>query len=104
MRLRVNFGLNESKEVDWFLPLSQFPHVIKFKGINWEWFMYSNSPKDGADTTLVFSELPSYDPNFNVVCDVWEDMFVDSAVKCECGAEKTGSPGHSVWCKKWSRV
>lgn len=23
--------------------------------------------------------------------------------KCECGSEKVGSPGHSTWCKKWSR-
>lgn len=27
----------------------------------------------------------------------------DDVSKCECGSEKLGHPGHSTWCKKWSK-
>ena len=59
----------------WWKPLDDFPHVIKFLGRNYEWAFYDKDLTGQVDMILIYSELPSYDPNYNVVCPVWTEMF-----------------------------
>jgi len=35
----------------------------------------------------------------DILVTTWPD-FVTDTLKCECGADKIGGPGHSDWCPK----
>jgi len=104
MRLRINFGFIDSKEVAWWKPLNEFPTVIRFLGRNYEWAVYDKDLTGKVDMILMFSEIPSYDPNFGVECDKWSDMFPENLDGCECGAKHSSFPwDHMFMCKKWSK-
>ena len=104
MRIRVQFGFAHVKEVYWYKPIENFPHIIKFLGKNYEWVMYDKDLTGKVDTILIFSEIPSYDPNYNVYCPIWSDMYKDDWMACECGADFTSFPNfHMFYCRKWTR-
>ena len=104
MRLKVQFGLIDSREVEWWQPIEDFPTIIKFLGKNYEWVVYSKDLTGKVDIVMTFSELPSYDLNYGVLCPVWEDMFGTNRTKkeCECGAAfGSFSWDHMRMCKLW---
>lgn len=105
MRLRVKFGFIDNKDISWYRPLDDFPKIIKFLGRNYEWIMYDKDLTGKVDMILMFSEIPSYDLNFNVFCPLWTDMFgPDMHHGCECGANKTSFPwDHMRFCSKWTK-
>lgn len=104
MRLRVQFGLIDTKEVFWYRPLEQFPQLIRFIGKNYEWVVYDTDPSGQVDTILVYSELPTHDPNFGVSCPTWNELFGDSNAGCECGAAFSSfNWDHMRFCKKWTK-
>lgn len=102
MRLRVIFGFAATKEVNWWQPLHNFPNIIQFNGRNYEWVTYDDDPSKQVDQVLQFSPLMSYDPNFNVACPIWEDLFPEGDDRCQCGA-KYGLVDwdHMRFCPKW---
>lgn len=103
MRIRVRFGLIDDKEVLWYRPLDDFPHLIKYLNRNYEWITYDYDPTGKVDHILVYSEVPTYDPNFGVVCPSWQDLFKDTSTNsCECGAKHTSFPwDHMRLCRQW---
>lgn len=104
MRLKVKFGFIDTKEVSWYRPLEDFPHLIKFLNRNYEWILYDKDLTGKVDMILVYSELPTYDPNYNVSAPLWSDMFRDTYNACECGADFTSFPwDHMKYCRKWSK-
>ena len=108
MRLRVHFGQLDTKEVTWDKSINDFPHIIKFLGRNYEWVTYDADNTGKVDMVLHFSELPTYDPNFNVYCPSWNDLFKDDWGVCDCGAKYSSFPwDHMRFCsrhKPWSDV
>jgi hypothetical protein len=100
MKLKVHFGSIDTKEVSWWRPLGEFYHLVKFLGRNYEWVSFDTDDK--GDTTLLFSELMNYDPNYGVDCPVWTDLFPENASGCECGSKYTSFPdAHMFYCPKW---
>jgi len=105
MRLKVKFGLIDDREIYWYRPVEDFPHLIKFLGRNYEWFMYDTDKTGAVDMILIYSELPSYDPNYNVDCLTWKEIAGDiNRNECECGAKFTSfSWAHMFYCTKWTK-
>lgn len=104
MRLKINFGLIEVREVSWFQPLTSFPNIINYLGKNYEWVAFDTDPTGKVDQILIFSQLQTYDPNYNVVCPIWSEMFKDSFGACECGANFTSFPwDHMKFCQMWKK-
>lgn len=62
------------------------------------------------DTDSIPSETEADSDSFGLSFNDYKDTFGENdgtdwfgskiTVTCECGAEKTGSPGHSHWCGK----
>lgn len=101
MKLDLVFGSNGlKKSVDWYQPLEAFPKLLMFRGKKWEWAVYSETSP--AVWELVFSELPTYDPNFYASeYSVFEDMF-EKTNDCCCGAIFSSFPwDHMRMCPKW---
>jgi hypothetical protein len=105
MRIRVNFGVVEKKDVDWWKPLDHFPKLFKYKGMNYEFVFYDKDPTGVFDMILTCTQLPSYDPNYDVVCETWEQLFGEEKQSgCQCGAAHTSfSNGHMFYCSKWRK-
>jgi hypothetical protein len=105
MRLRVDFGPNIRKEVNWYSALDDFPKFMTYAGKRYEWFMYDRDPNKQVDYVLSFSELPSFDPNYYVEMEDFDLMFGGSmGIKCECGAIYTSFPQiHMFMCKLWRK-
>lgn len=102
MRIKVVFGLaGPKKMIDWYNDVKSFPKILKHKGKNWEWVMYDKE-KDGS-YTLTFSEINSWDPNYNVWAEDFETAFrLNLDERCECGAIYTSFPQlHLTYCKMW---
>jgi len=102
MRIRAQFGLIDSKEIDWYQPTLDFPKIVKFLGRNYEWIFYDDDQTKVVDKILYFSELPSYDPNYDVDCITWSEIANGSPSSCECGS-KYGGGGHMFMCKLWRK-
>jgi len=103
MRLKVQFGFIDAKEVSWYDHIDNFPRIIKFLGRNYEWFMYDKDPSGKVDMILTFSEIPNYDPNYDVFCPEWNDLFGNKRLDCECGASYSSFPwDHLRYCPLWS--
>jgi hypothetical protein len=104
MKLRIKFGLIDSREVSWWKTLHEFPNIIKFLGRNYEWIVYEEDPIKRVDYILTYSELPTYDPNYNVECSTWNELFGDTWNACECGAKFTTFPeAHMFYCRRWTK-
>lgn len=104
MRLRVKFGLIDTKEITWYQPLDEFPKLINYLGRNYEWVFYDTDPTNQVDQILSFSELPSYDPSYSIDCKTWAELFGERTKDCECGAAHTSFPTvHMFFCKLWRR-
>lgn len=102
MKLGVTFGTTDTKEVFWYRTLDDFPKLINFLGRNWEWVFYDSDPTGKLDSILVFAELPTYDPNFDVVCFSWTHLFGNDKIDCECGSRYGSfSWDHMRFCNKW---
>jgi len=104
MRIRVQFGLIDNRDVNWYQPVENFPTLINFLGKNYEWVMYDKDISGAVDMILIFSELHSYDPDYTTVCPIWNEMFGESRIMCDCGAKFTSFPwDHMRMCKKWTK-
>ncbi len=104
MRLKIQFGTIDSKEVVWWKDIDSFPHLIRFLGRNYEWVIYDKDLTGKVDMILLFSELPNYDPNYDVDCPLWSDLFPDNIDGCACGAAYTAFPTfHMFFCPKWKK-
>lgn len=105
MRLRVHFGLIEvPRETNWWQGIGDFPTLVIFKGLKWEFVMYGPDASGRVDYNCNFAEVMSYDPNFHATTYVdvsgWFDS--DNGVKCDCGAVYSGIPwDHMRFCPKW---
>lgn len=105
MRLRVKFGFIDTKDISWWNKIDDFPKIIKFLGRNYEWVYYDKDLSGTVDMVLHFSELPSYDPNYNVDCKTWNELFPEVLTYgCECGASHTSFPTfHMFFCRLWRK-
>ena len=104
MRLKIVFGLIDSKEVRWWQSVEDFPKLIKHLGKNFEWVFYDKDISGKVDLILTFVELPSYDPNYGVDCPLWSELFPEEALSCECGAKHTSFPQfHMFLCRLWRK-
>lgn len=96
----------DTREINWYKSLDDFPKLIKFLGRNYEWFFYDKDLSGKADMILTFSELPSYDPNYGVLCTDWHELFESNGWQggCQCGARHTSFPDfHMFFCPKWTK-
>ena len=103
MTLIVRFGMDIKKEVNWYKDMMAFPKFIRFQGKKWEWAMYNTI---GSVNELTFAQLHTYDPNFYIDMESFEEMFEwgSNSDKCECGANYTSfSFDHMRYCKKWTK-
>jgi hypothetical protein len=104
MRLRVELGYEAIKEVTWYARLDDFPKLIKYMGFNYEWIMYDKDLTGKVDIVLSYARLPTYDPNYGVICTLWVDMYPDIPSECDCGAKYTSfSWDHMRMCKLWRK-
>lgn len=103
MKIRVNFGLGQSKEVIWWDSVERFPTLISLNGVKFEFVFYDKDPTKTYDQIFTFVEVPTYDPNFYVDCESWEDKFGQQALLgCQCGARHTSFPfAHMFFCPQW---
>lgn len=101
MRIRINFGIIDTKEIDWPKDVSDFPTIVKFLGSNYEFVLYDDDITKTVDKIFYFSELPRYDPNYGVDCITWSEIANESPTTCECGSRYGG--GHFFYCKLWRR-
>lgn len=108
MRLRLQFGLNEPlKEINWWKGVKEFPNLVIYKDKKWEFFAYDKDPSNLVDYHCVFSEVPTYDPNWHATVYENIDYLLGSSIKgeCECGAVHTEFPQiHLSFCPKWSKT
>lgn len=106
MRLRLQFGSTEPlREMNWHKGVKEFPNLVIYKNKKWEFFAYDRDPLNIVDYQLVFTELPSYHPNWHATVYENIDHLLAPALKgdCECGAAHTDFPQiHLSYCPKWS--
>ena len=103
MRLRIHFGQHTTKEVTWNKSFNDFPNIINYLGRNYEWVTYDQDPNGNMDFIFHFSELPPYDPNYNVYCPYWDTLFPIGEDTCECGAKFSSFEwDHMKFCRKWT--
>ena len=104
MRLGVKFGDFETKEVNWYKPLDEFPQLIKYLGRNYEWVFYDRDTVGILDRILVYAELPKFDPNHGAECPVWNELFPVDPYGCVCGAKYSSFTwDHMRFCGKWQK-
>ena len=108
MNLVLNFGLNGAKkQVTWHKPLMDFPKLLRFQGKCWEWAIYNSI---GSDYELIFSQIPTYDPNYYAEMSSYEELFEwsNKSYDCCCGAAWTSFEwDHLRFCPKhkpWNQV
>lgn len=104
MKLAVHFGLGVvSYTVNWNKKIEEFPHFIEYNKTRWSWVMYDADATRTVDFTLMYSEIPTYDPSFYATMTRWETILgMDPNLKCQCGKDKHGFAKHATWCDKWS--
>jgi hypothetical protein len=105
VRLRVDFGTHGArKEITWWNSLEDFPPFISYNGKKYEFLMYDRDPSGQVDYTLLFTEIPTYDPNFYSDMPSWETLFGTRGSSCECGAIYTSFPwDHMRYCSLWRK-
>jgi len=104
MKLKVVFGLLDTKEIFWWKDVSDFPNLINFSGKNFEFSFYREAKPD-FDYEFTFSELGTWDPHYNTICDTWNELFGSETSGCECGSSFTSYPnGHMLYCPRWSKT
>ena len=105
MKLKVKFGLIDTKEVFWYKPLEDFPKLVEYLGYNYEWLLYDKDLTGQSDMILIFTELSTYDLNYNTDCPLWVDLFGNERNDCECGAKysRSFSFDHMRYCRKWTK-
>jgi hypothetical protein len=102
MRLRIQFGSVNTKEVNWYDNVNHFPTIVKFLGRNYEWVFYDKDLTGKVDMVLIFSELQTYDPNYYVTAPLWTDLFPEKIGACECGAAYSSFGfDHMRYCRFW---
>lgn len=102
MRIKVQFGNVDTKEISWHDNVMNFPQLIKYLGRNYEWAVYDKDLTGKVDWILIFGEVPSYDPNFYVDAPLWTDLFNEPVGGCECGARYSSFPwDHFRYCRFW---
>lgn len=106
MRLRIDFGTHGArKEISWWQSLDDFPKIFSYAGKKYEWFMYDKDASGQVDWVLLYTQMPTYDPNYYADMPSWESLFGDREDKCECGAIYTSFPQiHLFYCKKWTKI
>ena len=104
MKLGVTFGTADTKEVIWYRPLDDFPKLVNYLSRNYEWVFYDQDPTGRLDAILMFTELPSYDPNYKILCPTWADLFPIDLNGCVCGAKYSSfSWDHMKFCHLWRK-
>ncbi len=102
MKLRVEFGQADYKEVTWSGKLLDFPRLIKFHSWNYEWVVYDEDKTKKYDYILVFSKLNPHDTDYDTPVHTWDHLFGNGMEVCECGARFTSFPQvHMRMCKLW---
>jgi hypothetical protein len=104
MKIAVTFGYKGPvRLVEWWQPLTDFPRLFRYEGKKWEWFMYDKDKSGKTDYELIYSELPTYDPNFYVDMEDFEKKFFGtSSDECTCGASFSSfSWDHMTYCRSW---
>jgi hypothetical protein len=105
MKLLIQFGAIDSKEVSWYKALDDFPKIIKHLDKPYEWVFYSTDLTGKVDMILTFGEIPSYDPMYHMPCPSWKELFESNlSTTCDCGAKYTSFPwDHMKMCKLWTK-
>lgn len=84
--------------------LSKAGKIVKFKGSIWSWQMYDTSKDPSIDYELIYTPASPYEKDRGVDREISDHYSLQRiGFGCECGAEKTGQPGHSYWCTKYRR-
>jgi hypothetical protein len=106
MYLTVTFGFEgPTRQVAWGLALDQFPKHFRYGGKKWEWLTYDKDPTGKSEYALLYSELHTYDPDFYIDMEDFEEKFFGwgKSEGCTCGAVFSSSfPfDHMRYCKMW---
>ena len=101
MRTKLIFeGYNDTYEFFHHLPVGNSePLSIKYKERYWDLVVSSLT---SADPYLTYVEgiLNRYTSNVYDLDLARNGGFPSLELKCECGSDKLGHPGHSDWCPK----
>ena len=106
MKLRLQFGLSEPpREVSWWQKIQDFPSLVDYKGLKWEFIVYGDDPTKQVDYICNFSEVPTYDPNYSATTYVNIDHLLNAGYgSCTCGAIYSSFPwAHMLYCFKWKK-
>ena len=73
-------------------------YYVELDGIFYEWVFYHEGG-DGFEYDAIYARISSLPQGASAwkidLPNYWESK------KCQCGAEKEGSPRHSAWCDKY---
>jgi hypothetical protein len=99
--LNNNYGGKTTKEISYWGTLEQAKvdlYYVEYSGNYYEWVVIGNG-FGGYDYEAQYAKLSYPPPKGSPIHVLYDSNW--GAPKCECGAEKVGSPGHSHWCPKW---
>jgi hypothetical protein len=86
--------------------LSKAGKIIKFKGSIWSWLLYDESNDPSIDYILTYVPASQNEIDLGIDREIDDHYYGIKKIGfgCECGAEKTGQPGHSQWCTKFKNL
>lgn len=103
MKLRLHFGLHESREViDWPGTIYTLPKLVNYAGKKWRFNMWDDDESGAVSFNCYYGQVYSDHPDFTATNYDNFDWFIGSSWrKCECGAKFTSAPQfHMQYCPK----
>lgn len=101
MKIELQFGSHLPKFMDWPKTVKEFPALVLYKGIKYEFAIYNEDDTGRSDYVFIFSTVQSYDPNWYATVYEDIDQLIASTKECDCGA-KVGE-GHFLFCQTRNR-
>lgn len=84
--------------------MDDFPHHFIFEGKKWHWVMYDHDASGHVDFILTYSEMQSYDPDWYIDMEDFDQKFGHRLDQCQCGAKYTSFPqAHMYFCPQWRK-
>ncbi len=103
MKVKLQFGENPKRIINWWSSAKDFPPLVLYKNEKWEFVMYDEDDTGESEYVFMFSRVPSYDPNWHATTyvDIGHLISGGPGPVCQCGSEHGG--GHMFFCPKWTK-
>ena len=91
-------------DVNWWNEVTEFHQLVIHNNSKWEFVAYQPDPSKQVDWILIFTPVPSYDPNYQATTYVDVDKILHNlgGNGCECGASFSSFGwDHMRFCKLW---